>query len=513
MAKGNGDAGADEPILRGVAATVRSYGALTGAAACAMAWALLIRFSGLLFTPVSTVSQSGALGLGSLAGLLAGVLLIPKPKGARALWVLAALGALCAAVSTVFLGLPSPTDVVRAPTAYGVCGLVQGIAYAAATLLAVACYCRLGFRGSLVVAASSFTLAFAAFVALAALLPHGAAWCAALLPVAAAALFVPGWRRFLVQGARSAQRSSAPGCDPSCGPVELAPSRAVLLALLVLAGLLAVYMPAMYPKTTNLASQALGSVECMGLASWRCVAALALVVGLLWLAVGIAYRRRATATGAVLLAVALFAAIFFMLPSMGTSAAAFVLFVACGILAALFAAALLVFAAGQGDGRAVRRGLAAIMGGGLGAAVFAYVFLGPLYNVTMFQDTLFSVVPAVLLIAFVGTVFVLRTFVARALAAWGVRFGGGTAGLGRATEGPVMTDDGSGRAALESFAARRGLTKREVEVLLLLAEGRNEPYIESALGISRTTVKTHITHIYRKVGVSSRQQLIDVLRG
>ena len=55
MAKGNGDAGADEPILRGVAATVRSYGALTGAAACAMAWALLIRFSGLLFTPVSTV--------------------------------------------------------------------------------------------------------------------------------------------------------------------------------------------------------------------------------------------------------------------------------------------------------------------------------------------------------------------------------------------------------------------------------------------------------------------------
>ena len=50
-------------------------------------------------------------------------------------------------------------------------------------------------------------------------------------------------------------------------------------------------------------------------------------------------------------------------------------------------------------------------------------------------------------------------------------------------------------------------------MLLLLAEGRNEPYIESALGISRTTVKTHITHIYRKVGVSSRQQLIDVLRG
>ncbi len=69
-----------------------------------------------------------------------------------------------------------------------------------------------------------------------------------------------------------------------------------------------------------------------------------------------------------------------------------------------------------------------------------------------------------------------------------------------------------GRFDLESFAAGYGLTKRELEVLTLLAEGRNEPYVESALGISRTTVKTHITHIYRKVGVSSRQQLIDVLR-
>ena len=61
------------------------------------------------------------------------------------------------------------------------------------------------------------------------------------------------------------------------------------------------------------------------------------------------------------------------------------------------------------------------------------------------------------------------------------------------------------------ISEKHGLTRRETEVLVLLAEGRNEPYIEDVLGISRTTVKTHITHIYRKVGVSSRQGLLDVL--
>lgn len=143
--------------------------------------------------------------------------------------------------------------------------------------------------------------------------------------------------------------------------------------------------------------------------------------------------------------------------------------------------------------------------------MFAHVFLGPLYNVATFQDFLFSVVPAVLLIAFMGVVFVLRGPVAGALAAWGVWAGGPTASGVPAEGAPALAD--AGRADLEAFSDRYGLTKREHEVLALLAEGRNEPYVEGALGISRTTVKTHITHIYRKVGVSSRQQLIDVLRG
>lgn len=62
-------------------------------------------------------------------------------------------------------------------------------------------------------------------------------------------------------------------------------------------------------------------------------------------------------------------------------------------------------------------------------------------------------------------------------------------------------------------AVRRafGLSQREGEVLVLLAKGRNAQHISNALFISEHTAKTHIHHIYRKVGVNSQQSLIDVV--
>jgi DNA-binding CsgD family transcriptional regulator len=55
------------------------------------------------------------------------------------------------------------------------------------------------------------------------------------------------------------------------------------------------------------------------------------------------------------------------------------------------------------------------------------------------------------------------------------------------------------------------LTKREAEVLSLLAHGRNVPYIENLLIISHNTVRTHIKHIYIKLGLHSQQELIDMV--
>ncbi len=61
------------------------------------------------------------------------------------------------------------------------------------------------------------------------------------------------------------------------------------------------------------------------------------------------------------------------------------------------------------------------------------------------------------------------------------------------------------------FAQKYKLTKREAEVLRLISQGRNIPGIADSLVVSQATAKTHALHIYKKVGVSSRQELIDLL--
>ena len=60
------------------------------------------------------------------------------------------------------------------------------------------------------------------------------------------------------------------------------------------------------------------------------------------------------------------------------------------------------------------------------------------------------------------------------------------------------------------MAERYALTKREHEILVFLLEGRSHPYIRDALYLSRSTVDTHVRHIYRKTNVNSKQELIDL---
>ena len=50
------------------------------------------------------------------------------------------------------------------------------------------------------------------------------------------------------------------------------------------------------------------------------------------------------------------------------------------------------------------------------------------------------------------------------------------------------------------------LTHRESEVLVQLAQGLTNKEIALALGISYETVKEHVQHILRKIGVSDRTQ-------
>ncbi len=51
-----------------------------------------------------------------------------------------------------------------------------------------------------------------------------------------------------------------------------------------------------------------------------------------------------------------------------------------------------------------------------------------------------------------------------------------------------------------------GLTRRELEILRLLAQGKSNPQIAQELTISRATAKTHVQRIISKLGVSDRTQ-------
>jgi ATP/maltotriose-dependent transcriptional regulator MalT len=56
------------------------------------------------------------------------------------------------------------------------------------------------------------------------------------------------------------------------------------------------------------------------------------------------------------------------------------------------------------------------------------------------------------------------------------------------------------------------LSARELDVLRLLSDGRSNAEIARDLFVERSTVKTHLIHLYRKLGVSSRTQAITRAR-
>lgn len=56
------------------------------------------------------------------------------------------------------------------------------------------------------------------------------------------------------------------------------------------------------------------------------------------------------------------------------------------------------------------------------------------------------------------------------------------------------------------FQPAAALTRRELEVLRLLAQGLSKPRIAVLLGISANTVKRHVTNIFNKLGVNDRAQ-------
>ncbi|NIO28639.1 MAG: hypothetical protein GTO29_08810 [Candidatus Latescibacteria bacterium] len=67
-------------------------------------------------------------------------------------------------------------------------------------------------------------------------------------------------------------------------------------------------------------------------------------------------------------------------------------------------------------------------------------------------------------------------------------------------------------ANLEEFYSKYGLSKREQEIIELILKGKSNKDITGELFISLHTVKNHIYHIYQKLDVKSRLQLIRVVQ-
>jgi len=62
----------------------------------------------------------------------------------------------------------------------------------------------------------------------------------------------------------------------------------------------------------------------------------------------------------------------------------------------------------------------------------------------------------------------------------------------------------AGEIRLRGRDERPRLSPREQEILTLIADGRTAPQIASELHISTATVKTHLLHLYDKLGVGER---------
>jgi DNA-binding CsgD family transcriptional regulator len=67
---------------------------------------------------------------------------------------------------------------------------------------------------------------------------------------------------------------------------------------------------------------------------------------------------------------------------------------------------------------------------------------------------------------------------------------------------------GRTQQAVHQLSKRFGLTAREQDVLELLAEGYSRPYISEKLFLSLSTVKTHVNHLYLKMGINRRDDLL-----
>lgn len=92
---------------------------------------------------------------------------------------------------------------------------------------------------------------------------------------------------------------------------------------------------------------------------------------------------------------------------------------------------------------------------------------------------------------------------------------GAAAAVDGAVGGVVASEEAEEAAREERcrlLEERFGLSRREIEIMDLFAQGRSANWIADALVISKNTVRSHLRAIYTKLDVHTRQELLDTLR-
>jgi DNA-binding CsgD family transcriptional regulator len=64
---------------------------------------------------------------------------------------------------------------------------------------------------------------------------------------------------------------------------------------------------------------------------------------------------------------------------------------------------------------------------------------------------------------------------------------------------------------VQMLAQEKGLTGKEREVLARMLAGQSRREIAAELHVSENTVKTHVKHVYEKLGVCGREEILSLL--
>lgn len=79
--------------------------------------------------------------------------------------------------------------------------------------------------------------------------------------------------------------------------------------------------------------------------------------------------------------------------------------------------------------------------------------------------------------------------------------------------GTSLVEDVRLELTVDTLAREYGLSERQREILLLAAQGDTPRALGNKLGIAPGTVKAHMQHIYKKLGVHSKDELDALVQG